>query len=53
LPALIDQGDPVFCGFDADPAGDNMAAALIAGYPSVKRLRPSSHDSNDVLTSRR
>jgi len=52
LTALIDQGDPVFCGFDADPTGDDMAATLIAGYPSVKRLRPSHHDWNDVLSSR-
>lgn len=52
LPALIDQGDPVFCGFDADATGDNMAAALIVRYPSVKRMRPSHHDWNDVLTSR-
>jgi hypothetical protein len=48
---LIRQGYEIYCGFDADPAGDQMAAALIALYPGVRRLRPSQHDWNDVLKS--
>jgi hypothetical protein len=51
LPAIIRHGLPLYCGFDADPTGDNMAAAMIAGHRSVHRLRPPRHDWNDVLTS--
>lgn len=48
---LLAQGDEVSCGFDADPAGDAMALAMIRMHPAVKRLRPALHDWNDVLTS--
>ena len=51
LPDIIHHGLTVYCGFDADSTGDNMAAAMIASYPSVHRLRPARHDWNDVLTS--
>lgn len=51
LPNIIRHGLTVYCGFDADPTGENMAAAMIAGYPSVRRLRPPRHDWNDVLRS--
>ena len=49
LKPLLDQGGPIYCGFDADPTGNNMAAAMIALHPAVKRLRPPAHDWNDVL----
>jgi hypothetical protein len=49
LQPLLDQGHPVYCGFDADPTGDDMACAMTALHPSVKRLRPPEHDWNDVL----
>jgi len=49
LAPLIQQACQVYCGFDVDPAGENMARAMIALYPDVKRLRPSEHDWNDVL----
>jgi hypothetical protein len=52
LPAFIDQGHRIYCGFDADPTGDAMALAMISIYPTVKRLRPSLKDWNDVLRSR-
>ncbi len=52
LPFLIDHASQVHCGFDADPTGDDMAAAMIARHPSVKRLRPALHDWNDVLCAR-
>ena len=52
LTPLLDQGGPVYCGFDADPTGDAMAHAMIALHPTVQRLRPSRHDWNDVLTER-
>ena len=41
----------IYCGFDSDSAGENMAKEMIALYPSVKRLRPIQHDWNDVLKS--
>jgi hypothetical protein len=52
LPAFIDQGHRIYCGFDADPTGDAMALAMISLYPTVKRLRPWLKDWNDVLLSR-
>ncbi len=39
----------VCCGFDADPTGDDMARAMIALHPQVRRLRPRLADWNDVL----
>lgn len=51
LPLLIAHASEVHCGFDADPTGDDMAAAMIALHPSVKRFRPALHDWNDVLRS--
>ncbi len=53
LRPLLDQGGgEIYCGFDADPVGDNMAREMIALHPGVKRLRPSLHDWNDVLKAR-
>lgn len=52
LAALIGQSHCIYCGFDADPAGENMAQAMIALYPTIQRLRPSQHDWNDVLKAR-
>ena len=49
LRPLLEQGCQVYCGFDADPTGDAMADAMIALHPSVRRLRPTEHDWNDVL----
>jgi len=46
---LLDQAAQVYCGFDADPTGDQMADAMMALHPGVRRLRPSAHDWNDVL----
>lgn len=49
LSNLLAQGFEVFCGFDTDATGENMARAMAVLYPCVKRLRPSQHDWNDVL----
>ena len=49
LVPLLDQGDSVYCGFDADPTGESMARAMIARHPLVQRLCPAQHDWNDVL----
>ena len=51
LGELIAQTSEVFCGFDADATGDHLASAMLALHPSVKRLRPTHHDWNDVLRS--
>jgi len=52
LPALLSRGFAVYCGFDADATGDAMADQMIALHPSLGRLRPTQHDSNDILKSR-
>jgi len=49
LPALLSQGCPVYCAFDADTTGDSLAQQMIALHPTVRRLRPTEHDWNDVL----
>jgi hypothetical protein len=52
LPALLSQHLTVDCGFDSDATGDAMAQQMITLHPSLRRLRPSHHDWNDVLKSR-
>jgi hypothetical protein len=52
LRSRLDQGCQLYCGFDADATGDLMAAEMLRWHPRIKRLRPSIHDWNDVLTSR-
>jgi len=49
---LIIHGYRVYCGFDSDSTGENMAQALISLHPSVRRIRPVKHDWNDVLRAR-
>ncbi len=49
LDALIGQGRPIYCGFDADPAGDCAARAMSASHPAITRLRPTQHDWNEML----
>jgi hypothetical protein len=51
LPALLAQGYLVYCGFDADDIGENLARQMMSLYPQVRRLRPCQHDWNDVLRS--
>ena len=52
LSPLIRKDYQVFCGFDSDPTGENMARAMISIHPTIKRCRPSHHDWNDVIMSR-
>jgi uncharacterized protein DUF3991/Toprim domain-containing protein len=49
LLTLLAQGQPIFCGFDADPAGDAMAQRMSQLHPTVRRLRPAAKDWNDLL----
>jgi len=51
LSPLLCHDMDVYCGFDSDSTGDNMANTMMALFPSIKRLRPSQHDWNDVLKS--
>jgi hypothetical protein len=43
------HGLPVYCGFDADPTGDQQAKLMMTFHSTVHRLHPSHHDWNDVL----
>jgi Toprim-like/Protein of unknown function (DUF3991) len=49
LSALLAQGPPIYCGFDADPTGDAMAQRMRDLHPSIRRLRPAAKDWNDLL----
>jgi hypothetical protein len=49
LLVLLQQGLPIYCGFDADPVGDQQAQLMMVLHPEVRRLRPNHHDWNDVL----
>ena len=52
LKELIHSGSPIYCGFDNDATGERMAAAMLARYPSIRRLRPTRKDWNEVLCLR-
>jgi len=52
LAPMLALEQQIYCGFDADPTGDQMAREMIALHPAVQRIRPSLHDWNDVLRSR-
>ena len=51
------QLETVYCGYDADQAGDLAAAMLQAKNPAVRRMRPGGDgdvkDWNDILTGRK
>ncbi len=49
LRALVQQDQPIYCAFDADPTGDAMAQGMCNLYPSIQRLRPAAKDWNDLL----
>ena len=41
---------PLLCGYDADPAGNQAARALLRRHPRLRRLRPDgAKDWNDLL----
>jgi len=49
LISLLEQDQPIYCGFDADPTGDLMAQRMHDLHPSIQRLRPPVKDWNDLL----
>jgi hypothetical protein len=49
LRELLARDYAIHCGFDADPAGDDTAARMMAHHPAIQRLRPPAHDWNDAL----
>ena len=52
LTAFINKGFEIYCGFDSDQTGDSLADKMMRRYPSIKRLRPSKHDWNEILQSK-
>jgi len=52
LTTFINKGFEIYCGFDADEIGDSLADKMMRRYPSIKRLRPSKHDWNEILQSK-
>jgi hypothetical protein len=51
LRPLLARGYSIFCGFDADEAGERASRSMIARHPTVQRLRPPRHDWNETLTA--
>lgn len=51
LRGLVARGYEIHCGFDADAAGDEAASRMIALHSAIIRLRPPTHDWNDLLVS--
>ncbi len=49
LGSLLQQGRKIWCGFDNDAAGEQMAQAMLALHPAIQRLRPQAHDWNEQL----
>lgn len=49
LAPLVARGHSLYCGFDADPVGENMAQAMMTLHRTIQRLRPPQHDWNDAL----
>jgi 5S rRNA maturation endonuclease (ribonuclease M5) len=52
LTTFINKGFEIYCGFDSDQTGDSLADKMMRRYPSIKRLRPSKHDWNEILQSK-
>lgn len=49
LKSLINHGFEIYCGFDSDETGDNLANKMIDIYPTIRRLRPTKQDWNECL----
>ena len=51
LRPLLARDYVIYCGFDADAAGNDAADRMKMLYPCIKRLSPPAHDWNDALPS--
>ena len=51
LHPLLARGYDIYCGFDDDKPGNAASSQMITRHPSIKRLRPTAHDWNDVLAA--
>ena len=49
LADLVLRTRHLLCGFDLDPTGEAMARSMMEVHPSIRRLRPTRKDWNDVL----
>jgi hypothetical protein len=49
LTPLLGRGYQIYCGFDRDVVGEQMAQAMIAYHPAIQRLGPEAHDWNEQL----
>ena len=45
----VGRSRELYCAFDLDATGEAMARSMMALHPSIRRLRPSRKDWNDVL----
>lgn len=50
LPEMLRKHPKIYCGFDADTAGEQTAKRMIKRYPEIQRLRPAKQDWNQQLT---
>ena len=48
---LLARGYHIYCGFDANRAGDTASRQMLNRHRLIQRLRPPAPDWNDVLTS--
>lgn len=51
LPGLLKQSIPVYCGFDNDEVGEQMAKLMIKKHTAIQRLKPNKKDWNEDLKS--
>lgn len=51
LPEVIRKRLKIYCGFDADTAGEQTSKRMIKRYPEIQRLRPTKHDWNQQITA--
>ena len=51
LSPLLARGYEIFCGFDDDAPGNAASRQMIERHPTIKRLRPPTHDWNDALVA--
>ena len=51
LPTILKHPMPVYCGFDSDKAGEQIAKLMIQKHTTIRRLKPNKKDWNEDLKS--